>query len=50
MGDFSFSFVFVQLAPWMAAEIPHLVTAGVLTDKVKGAAAADDQKSEAAAE
>jgi hypothetical protein len=44
-----------QLAPWLAAEVPHLVTSGVLTDKVKGkdgaaAAAADDQKNEAAAE
>eukprot|EP00455_Lapot_gusevi_P035807 TRINITY_DN3966_c0_g1_i3.p1 TRINITY_DN3966_c0_g1~~TRINITY_DN3966_c0_g1_i3.p1 ORF type:complete len:180 (+),score=77.00 TRINITY_DN3966_c0_g1_i3:50-541(+) len=25
------------LAPWMAAEIPHLVTAGVLRDRVPGA-------------
>jgi ufm1-conjugating enzyme 1 len=24
-----------QLAPWMAAEVPHLVTSGVLTDSVK---------------
>ena len=24
------------LAPWLAAEIPHLVSSGVLTDKVKG--------------
>lgn len=37
----------IQLAPWMAAEVPHLVSSGVLSDKVKSKDS-DDQKSEPA--